>query len=241
MKLLARPHDDLSWKIEGEIPLFEFDLGLADPYFPLEDDLHFQALSSALTHFAKEVWPRYPDSKAILYRGSADFSRFFRWSEKQENNFQEWRAERPCHDEAHLKRLFCAEAFVTYFQMLAHRLPDELPLTLILDPKDTGTPAQTLHLLSPERFEHFHLETGLSYSSQTGICFPGDALCTPAILEQIDALIAQLPSFRPVYEPLLTEQWDGLDELYVFSEGISSQGKRKLMGFSAAGGTVMTK
>lgn len=236
MKLAARPHDSLDWKIEGTPSVFEFELGLTEPYFPLDDELHFQSLAAALTHFTKEVWPRFPDSKGILYRGKADFSLFFRWTEAQEENYRIWKGERPAGSEAHLKRLFCAEAFVNYFQMLAHRLPDELPLTLILDPSHTGNLAETLHLLSPERFEHFEVESGFKYESNVGVCFPPDEACTIEVLEELDALMKTLPSFKPVYEPLLTEQWDGLDEIYVVK--VTERGKRKLLGFEAAGGKV---
>jgi hypothetical protein len=123
--------------------------------------------------------------------------------------------------------------------MLAHRLPDEMPIALLIDPPSGPTLAQTLHLLSPERFAHFELETGSRFSSPVGVCFPGDALCSSAILEKMDRLLATLGSFKPVYEPLMTEQWDGLDELYVFPEALSPQGRRKLMGFLAAGGRVI--
>lgn len=239
IRLAAKPHDDLHWEITGEPSLFEFDLGLQEPYFPLEDELHFQALCAALAHFTKEVWHRFPQSKAILYRGSADFSSFFRWTEGQQANYETWKGGRPPAAEGHLKRLFCAEAFVTYFQMLAHRLPDELPIALVLDAENTGSLAETLHLLSPERFEHFTVESGTVFHSQVGVCFPSDENCSGAVLERIDELLARMPSFRPVYEPLLTEQWDGLDELYVFSETLTAQGKRKLLGFSAAGGKVI--
>jgi len=248
IRLPAKPSDDLNWDLQIQKALacngpivWEFDLGLDEPYFPIEDELHFQALAAALGNFTKEIWPRFPDSRGVLYRGSADFSSFFRWSDKQEANWEAWKEERPEAPEAHLKRLFCAEAFVTYFQMLAHRLPDELPLTLVLDPKNTGTLAQTLHLLSPERFEHFILDTGLHFASQLGICFPGDGQCSGAILERLDALLPAQESFRPIYEPLMTEQWDGLDELYVFSGAVTPQGRRKLLGFCAAGGTVITE
>lgn len=239
MKLPARPSDDLNWKIEGDHSLFEFDLGLHEPYFPLEDELNFQSLCAGLNHFAKEVWPRFPESKAILYRGSADFSTFFRWSESQEANYKIWKEERPIAPEAHLKRLFCAEAFVTYFQMLAHRLPDELPLMLILDPKNTGTVAETLHLLSPERFEHFIVDFGMKFDSNVGVCFPSEEKCSGEILEKIDSLLKKIPSFKPVYESLLTEQWDGLDDLIVFQEALTDRGKRKLKGFEAAGGKII--
>lgn len=238
MKLSAKPHDDLQWQIEGTPSVFEFDLGLHEPYFPLEDELYFNALAAALTHFTKEVWPRFPEAKAILYRGKADFSPFFKWTESQEANYQVWKEDRPLSDEAHLKRLFCAEAFVTYFQMLAHRLPDELPLSLILDSVNTGTRAEMLHLLSPERFEHFHVESGLHFESNIGVCFPPDSECSREVLIQLEHLMNRLPSFKPVYEPLLTEQWDGLDEIYVLPHALTARGKRKLMGFEAAGGKV---
>ena len=238
MKLRARPSDDLHWEIEGSPKVFEFDLGLHDPYFPLEDELHFQALSLGLTHFTKTVWPKHPESRAILYRGNGDFGAFFSWSEAQEANYLTWKEERPEALEAHLKRLFCAEAFVTYFQMLAHRLPDELPLTLVLDVKHTGSLAETLHLLSPERFEHFAVESGLQFSSQLGVCFPEDSRCSGTFLGKMEELLKTLPSFKPVYEVLLTEQWDGLDEILVFRETLTERGERKLRGFEAAGGKV---
>ncbi len=238
MKLSAKPHDDLHWKIEGSPSIFEFDLGLHEPFFPLEDELYFNALAAALTHFAKEVWPRFPESKAILYRGRADFSAFFCWSEAQEGNYALWKEDRAEGDEAHLKRLFCAEAFVSYFQMLAHRLPDELPLSLVLDLAHTGTLAETLHLLSPERFEHFQIETAVRLHSTVGVCFPPDSKCSRTVLERLNALICALPSFKPVYEPLLTEQWDGLDEIYILPDALTSSGRRKLTGFEAAGGKV---
>jgi hypothetical protein len=239
IKLSARPHDDLNWKIEGNTSLFEFDLGLNEPYFPLEDELYFNALSAALTHFTKEFWPLHPESKGILYRGSADFSRFFKWTETQEANYLNWKEDLPVEDEAHSKRLFCAEAFMTYFQMLAHKLPDEMPLKLILQTEDLGDLAHTLHLLSPERFEHFEIESGFHFDSNIGVCFPPDSECSEKVLIQLNQLLSTLSSFKPVYENLLTEQWDGLDEIYVLADALTSRGRRKLMGFEAAGGKVI--
>src|SRR5690606_12141043 len=122
----------------------EFDLGLHEPYFPLEEELTFQALSLALTTFTKEVWPEFQNvtEGAVLYRGSSDFHTFFLWTEKQELNWEEWKLGKALNEEHHWKRLFCAEMFVTSFQMLAHRLPDEMPLFLALAPPQSGTPAE---------------------------------------------------------------------------------------------------
>lgn len=239
MKLPARPHDDLQWMIEGNPSVFEFDLGLNDPYFPLEDEMHFNALTKALSQFTQEVWPRFPNSKAILYRGSADFSRFFKWTETQEANFSAWKENIAENREEHLRKLFCAEAFALYFQMLAHKLPDELPISLVLDTTGVGTPAETLHLLSTMRFEHFHVEA-LAYHSNIGICIPPDSHCTGPVLQRLDALIQKIPSFKPIYETHLTEQWDGLDEIYVLPDALTAAGCRKLKGFEAAGGSVIS-
>src|SRR5690349_7170690 len=124
IRLPAQPHETLSWAEENIT--WEFDLGLEAPYFPLEDELRFQSLALALTKFTNDVWPRFKDQTegADLYRGSVDFSTFFSWTETQEANWRAWRADQPDAPEEHLRRLFCAEAFIAYFQMLAHKLPD---------------------------------------------------------------------------------------------------------------------
>ncbi len=235
MKLKARPEDDLKWEISGTPDSFEFDFG---PIL-LEDELAFNATRAALAHFSKEVWPKFPESKVILYRGSADFSKGFEWTERQEANFLEWRKGLPENDEEHLKRIFCAEIYIAYFQMLSHKLPDEAPIILSLDPERVGTPAQKLQLLSSERFEHFQIEIGPVFDSNIGICFPPDTECSGLVLRKIDRLIETLSSFRAVYENLLTEEWHGLDEIYVIPEALTERGRRKLKGFEAAGGQVI--
>lgn len=247
IRLPAEPHDSLDWSAqieeasqrEGKI-VWEFGLGLDAPYFPLEDELRFQSLSLALASFAKEVWPRFQEktAHAILYRGSADFSRFFAWSEKQEGNWEAWKEGRGGANEAHMRRLFCADAFAAYFQMLAHKLPDELPLQLIFDRQYAGSKAENHQLLSPERFAHFLLE-GEMGDAQIGVCLPQDALCSQGALDRLDRLLAALPNpCRVIPESLLAEQWEGLDILCVLSGALTVQGRRKLMGFCAAGGRV---
>ena len=75
-----------------------------------------------------------------------------------------------------------------------------------------------------------------------GIYLPKDPMIDASVLAQLDRLIASLISeqtpFRIISEEKLTEQWDGLDRLIVPEKAISTQGKRKLLGFIAAGGTV---
>lgn len=239
MYLLARPQDDLNWEILGKPEIFEFDLGLREPYYPIDDQLQFSTRAKALTHFTETVWPSHSEAKAILYRGSADFNAYFQWNEKHETNFFEFKKMLPSSSEIHQKRLFCATIFVYYFQMLAHKLPDEMQIKLILDPTDCGSLAEKLHLLSPERFQHFELEHSLKSCSNIGVLFPSDEMCSQEVLLKLDANLKRFEKPRAVYEPLLTEQWDGLDELYVLPEELSEQGKRGLMGFLAAGGKVI--
>jgi hypothetical protein len=255
IQLPGRPSDDLNWAKQEDLAkrrvesgakiLWEFDLGLNTPYFPLEDELRFQTLARALGAFQTQFWPRFLESTtgAILYRGPADLNQFFHWSARQSENWKEWKEERPETEEKHLRRLFCLEAFVSYFQMLAHRLPDELPLILRLDFGGLGTPAEIFHLSLPERFEHFLLEIeGISRQAKArlGVCFPHDLRCSSSILARLNTLFQRLKiPFKPISESLMTELWGGLDFLYVLSDTVSAQGRRKLMGFSAAGGTVI--
>ncbi len=255
IQLPCRPSDDLNWAKQideaacaiesGSKILWEFDLGLNIPYFPLEDELRFQTNGRALTAFQAQLWNRFQESTvgAVLYRGSADLNQFFYWSERQSDNWIKWKEDRPETDELHLRRLFCLEAFVHYFQMLAHQLPDELPLILHLNATGLGTQAEIYHLMLPERFEHFILEIkGLSEveKARLGVCFPHDLRCSSLALSRLNALFQGLKMpFKPISESLMIELWEGLDFLYVLSDAVSTQGRRKLMGFSAAGGTVV--
>lgn len=249
MKIIlpCRTTDDLDWKpiLAALDPLekieWEFDLGLDTPYFPIDDELHFSSLKLSLAHFTKEVWPIYADrtTGAILYRGSADFASFFKWTANQEDNWKVWKKARPEASTTHLQRLFCADAFMHYFQMLAHALPDELPLVLHFDTRGCGSPAEKRQLLSKERFEHFSVVTEES-SAKIAVCMPEEALCSGAVLAQLDRLFSNLKEpYRVIEEAFLTEMWEGVDQLFVLSEATTIQGKRKLMGFCAAGGLVV--
>lgn len=73
-----------------------------------------------------------------------------------------------------------------------------------------------------------------------GICFPIDEYCTTELLDLIEQTMNQLIILnipcRIIYESHLADDWDGLDHILVFSKGLSPMGKRKLLGFCAAGG-----
>jgi len=77
-----------------------------------------------------------------------------------------------------------------------------------------------------------------------GLYLPKDKFLDASLIEAFDKLIlefneSQTP-FRIIPEEKLTEQWDGIDKLIVPSQAISGQGRRKLLGFIAAGGRIET-
>lgn len=258
--LASRPSDSLQWTLPEKIApiVWRFDLGLEDPFFPIEDPLCFQALTLGLKKFTQEVWPHYQEvtKGAILYQGSADFSECFQWTEKQKENWNLWLEERGEGDERELRRLFCADAYAHYFQMLAHQLPDELSLYLLFDSAGIGSLAHRYQLLSKERFEHFLVAVkgldhfnGLIWTGETvqlaplsseALCFPEERKCDSAILHRLNDWMNHHPHpFRVLLEAFLTEDWEGVDRLYVLKESLTVQGVRKLKGFEAAGGTII--
>ena len=262
IRLPCEPHSDLNWKIPcvgDKRILWEFDLGLAHPFFPIDDELRFKALVLALKHFSQTIWPKYKDQTlgAILYRGSAEFSLNFLWTEQQRENKRAWVLERGGVSN---DLLFSADAFAAYFQLLAHSLPDELPLLLCFDERFLSSIARALNLLTKERFEHFLIAVrsknwpmpGLRWDEETlyfhpiqasfGICLPEAASMTEELLNQIDETIRRYDemnlAYRVIPEAFLAEQWEGVDEICIFPEAMSPQGARKLRGFVAAGGVV---
>lgn len=259
LELPCEPHHDLDWSLEleraknaGRNIVWKFALGLESPFFPLEDELRFQAISLALAQFSKEVWPEFKDKTVALslYRGAADLSEKFLWTDKQRANYSEWREG---EDNALARKLFCIDAFAVYFQMLSHRLPDEVPVFLLFEP--LSSISETLQVLSKERFEHFLIalrgesiardgyiwnERGIfkrTVETKRGIVFPNKL----ESMSLFDEALKEAGSVKVVYESFLTEEWDGLDSLIVLPGSLGSQGERKLKGFLASGGEVVVR
>ena len=224
IELPCQPHHDLDWSFQlskakesGKKIVWYFNLGLEDPSFPLEDEMRFASIALALQQFTKDVWPNFQEQTLAmsLYKG----------------------------------RLV---EFSMYFQMLAHKLPDEAPIWLLFDVELTGSLSRGLTSIFTDGFEHFEIalqgkslpvdgyvwdEEKIVYQScdlSTGAVFPTDIRA--AIL--FDQLLATEPA-RVVQEAYLADQWEGLDRLLVLTDSLSTQGKRMLKGFEAAGGEVV--
>lgn len=79
---------------------------------------------------------------------------------------------------------------------------------------------------------------------KVGICLPSFEKMTSKDLSLLDSVFTKFldegSRFRVILEGNLHENWDGIDDLVVFSSLLSSQGLRKLRGFLAAGGRIMS-
>jgi len=77
-----------------------------------------------------------------------------------------------------------------------------------------------------------------------GVCLPSESMIQPSqyagLDEVLKSLILRKIPFRIIPETFLITDWDGLDQIIVLAQGLSFQGKRKLQGFCAAGGVVVT-
>ncbi len=243
--------------------LWEIDLGLSQ--LTPDNSTAFFSYSLALEEFTAKVWPAFRNHTfgAALYRGAIPAEDQFPRSH-WETAFIEWSADlpHPCYT------LYCVQMLSEYLHRLISFLPDSLLPFALIDASTIYSPAKITQLFSKGRFEHIHLalkgapcmfpslcwETGQGSqgylgtihpsisaqpSSSLGIYLPNDTHIDSAWMLKFDQAILELTtSYRIIPEEKLTEQWDGLDTLLVDSQKISTQGKRKLLGFIAAGGTV---
>ncbi len=247
---------------EGPI-IWDLDLGLfADLKRGLEDQTQFLSLSLSLEYFRDAIWKEFKDRthSVCVYEGSVDFSRNFKWDDKQWANcvhwlhtqgINEWYPDRMTfekHPEGmDLLRLFCRDTCVEYIQLLANRMPDGLEVSVRLHSGDF-TLAQEARLFHGERYERLTVlkENVLiqeSPQANIALCLPPMELCRKMHYEGIEEALHSLTNkkipYRIIPENHLIMEWDGLDHLLVSPNGLSNPGKRKLQGFQAAGGNII--
>ena len=242
LRLPAQLSDTLDWSTQieqatqiissGKYILWEIDLGLS--HFSPNDSAAFFSYTLALEEFTAKIWPHFRDHTfgTVIYRGNPQ-NQFP--IELWENAFNDWSANipHPCYT------LFSFQMLSEYLHRLISFLPDALLLFAFIN--TVASPAKAAQLLSKARFEHLILKNDIPLTpSSTAIYLPDDSLIDPTFLQKLDDLLPKLTSFRIIPEEKLTEQWDGLDLLLVDPDKISIQGKRKFLGFIAAGGTVET-
>lgn len=187
---------DLSWVkeraaarmyVEQGLRIFwEIDLGLFDLLEqPLSNRTQFLSLGLSLEHFLKTLWKEFQSHSVglCIYRGTADFSRNFRWDEEQLVNLQGWIkdlfltvesfAEETQIDvkdfalitplllenvKGHdLLKFFCRDVVGEYLTLLSSKLPDPLLLFLMFDSPEIQDPFVMAQLLTKERYPRFYL------------------------------------------------------------------------------------
>jgi hypothetical protein len=243
----------------GRSLLWEMDLGLERLTLTPTSSSLFSTLSFVIEQFVKEVLPALKEKTIgiILYRGTADFTSLFPYS-AWEISYREWLMEKTGGF-----NLYSADLLADLMHRFISLLPDELLPYLMLDVRGQSSLSALAQLLSRERFEHIHFilkgsslplgeitwEEGKGTQASTerpplGVCFPQDAYCTPEVMARLERVLEQLihdrTAFRIIPEAKLTEMWDELDRLIVHPDALSTMGKRKVQGFLAAGGEVIT-
>jgi len=239
-KELAADGEKILWKID-------FDLQSISFY----DRAALASFLVAIRTFIEELFLPYQDKSfgVCLYQGPLLFP--FKWNIEHEEAFAQWNESYPSFPKA--KDLYCTEIFSEYLHRLAAALPDEaLPLALF-DPIE-GSQARMAQLLSREHFSYLYVglrnhplpfgpfspEAGVA---RVGVTLPLHSYCSEESLKLVDQCMEELRKkeipFRIVAESYLTESWDGLDTLILFSDFLSKQGKRKAQGFAAAGGQLV--
>lgn len=177
----------MAYASQGLRIFWEINLGLEDTLkHGIGNRMQFLGLSLSIEHFCKTLWREfYKDTVGLcLYRGSLDFSEHYLWDEEQVINLQEWLkdlfleiepfAKETCIDASnfkeltpsrlrlkkegqHLLKFFCRDVFGEYLSLLASRIPDQLPLFLLLDATTIEDCFVMAQMLNKERYPRFHL------------------------------------------------------------------------------------
>ncbi len=254
----------------GKYLFWEIDLGLCSFQFTPEDSAAFYSFSLAIEEFSKQLWPVFRNHTfgVSLYRGPFQPLQSFPISQ-WEAAFSEWKEEQGQADYAlycaqalseYLHRLvsFLPDALLPFALIDASEFSSASKMSqlfskarfehLNLAIRCAKTPFSGICWEEGQCAQGWlgaHAQTAEAHFTPTvGLCLPNDACMHSAVIQRLDSLISDLKEqkviFRIVPEEKLTEQWDGLDKLIVLSSALSPQGKRKLLGFAAAGGTVLT-
>lgn len=231
--------------------LWEIDLGLNGRLeYPLSNAMQHQALCLALEHFRDTLWQEFRKETLglVLYRGTANFASHFPWDEQQRLHFNQ--------SGLHSEELYCGRVYVDYLKMLALRLPDPLPLFILLDCRDLKNPFLLSQLTSrawydpfllalkgsPLMHQEFVWEEGHickeEQTPQTALLLPSTEGHYPGLEGTMKELLQGLIPFRVIPELHLAMEWDGLDQLFYSEESLTAQGKRLIQGFIAAGGAI---
>lgn len=221
--------------------IWDFDCGLFEKLVePLDDEAQFLTLELACQLFKEKIYPYFSNQVGIiLFRGDLSQNcRFF-----TDNDFDLWLEEKQWQslkNDLFIKKLFYRDQYLHFIKLLSAGLPDELNI-YIEHTTHFANAAENAYFFSQAAFEHIQL-----INHPIEIAHPKMGIAVPEMPQLLDQLNQVMDyfknneiAFKTIPEQLLTQEWDGLDTLVVFSSSISAQTKRKLMGFCAAGGTLI--
>lgn len=259
---------DLNWKAaeeaaqhyrdQGFMLFWNLDLGLFDRLkSPISNQTQFLSLMLSLEHLRDTLWKKFEDHTlgVCLYQGPTNFLGHLLWDDHMQNNYLSWGQQKLGNnfEESHLslKSLFSRDVAAEYLTMIANRMPDAMQLFMNVNIEPSISLTLEAQLLHRERYDRLHLNirngrlpTLSTYDqSMVGVCLPDYKVIDPQSYEGLEPFLENLLnkkiSFRIIPEAFLINEWDGLNTLVVMPSCLSTQGKRKLQGFEAAGGTVL--
>ncbi len=223
----------LRWEFSKARPLFwQLDFGLACSTFPQNSLVALRSLEKGAAYFVDQCLIPHREATlgVALYHGPISKT---------------------------------SVEFLSYgLQQLGAVFPEDIPLFACFDLEQELSATQIALLTGPHYFPYLHI--GLTRScyplavlsceekqwrgvalhrTHTGLVLPLPEVMASSqqtlIDDVIETLTRQAVSYRLLYESHMSEQWEGLDQLVVFPEMLSEQGKRKTRGFVAAGGRVL--
>lgn len=214
--------------------LWELDLAIIEG--SLEDHARFLALRLNVEHFALNIWPEFAQNSlgVSLYSGKygpdPDYLLSLAAALPEETPCFVFLDTTEIQTPAAYFNAVNPEQYGHFHLVLKGRFPEVYPYAV---------PALGWgHPFSPLGFSS---KSTLSPLNQRVIPL---AIChTSQISEdQWAGLLQNLEgtSFRVIPENLLTHEWEGVDDLIIFAGTLSLRGERKLRGFIAAGGHIIT-
>lgn len=257
---------DLDWSLaekmaqkvveEERMIIWNLDLGLFHQLkASLSNQSQFLSLLLSLEHFRDTLWVRFKNQTVgvCLYNGPANFAQQLFWDDHLQTNYLNWKTKCTTFEEndSYWKKLFARDAAAEYLHLLVNQMPDALQFFAVLNVLPEIPLHLQLQLTHRERFDRFHLiikncklGSFLTEESKIAICLPGYQVVDPACFYELEEVLqnflAQQIKFRMIPENDLINEWHGLDYIVVMPLTITAAGKRKLQGFCAAGGTVVT-
>ena len=254
------------YSTQGKYLFWDIDLGLGKGPLNLHDPSLFSSLSVALKHFIKTFWENYSAQTfgICLYRGTIEFHSILKWNALHEEHLQERSfASKELYAlevlaeylhqlaailplEAEIFALFDAtsndsSAFLAYLLSKEHFSHIQIGVFGAKAPIGSlqwkSGKTQGGYIGNKDSF------IPLREDPKIGVVLPLKERIDQNILYFIDDFFPLLESneleYRIISEAYLTEEWDGLDFLIIYSEYLSFMGKRKLSGFIAAGGRAV--